>query len=227
MGQALACRRLQPPSGASFSLPHQLRIFTSAQHYLHMQHRRYLPHIYVIGAPLFVTFRLHGSLPPGRHFEDKRLTAGQQFLCLDQLLDRGTFGPLYLKIPAIAEIVVRAIHRGAASDYTLHAWVVMPNHVHLLMTVLNDVSNALQKLKGVAAMEANQNLGLRGNPFWQRESYDRLVRDEAEFRRVKNYILQNPVKAGLAPSSEKYRWSSAWIPSAEQLVGQASACGRL
>jgi putative DNA methylase len=192
-----------------------------------MQHRRYLPHIYVIGAPLFVTFRLHGSIPPGRHFNDRRLTPGQQFVCFDQLLDRGSCGPLYLQMPAIAEIVVSAIRRGAVSDYALHAWVVMPNHVHLLITVLSDVSKVLQRLKGVSAMEANQNLGLRGKPFWQRESYDRLVRDDAESRRVENYIVQNPVKAGLAQSSEKYKWSSEWIPSAGQLVGQASACGRL
>jgi REP element-mobilizing transposase RayT len=195
-----------------------------------MQHRRHLPHIYVIGAPLFVTFRLHGSLPPGRHFNDKRLTSGQQFVCFDQLLDRGSCGPVYLKMPAIAEIVVSAIRRGAVSDYTLHAWVVMPNHVHLLITVLNDVSKALQKLKGVYAMEANQHLGLRGRPFWQRESYDRLVRDDAEFRRVENYIVENPVKAGLAQSIEKYRWSSAWAPivSSHPRVGlsqlQAKAC---
>jgi REP element-mobilizing transposase RayT len=133
-------------------------------------------------------------------------------------------------MPAIAEIVVSAIRRGAVSDYTLHAWVVMPNHVHLLITVLNDVSKALQKLKGVYAMEANQHLGLRGRPFWQRESYDRLVRDDAEFRRVENYIVENPVKAGLAQSIEKYRWSSAWAPivSSHPRVGlsqlQAKAC---
>jgi REP element-mobilizing transposase RayT len=184
------------------------------------QHRRYLPHIYVAGRPLFVTFRLHDSLPSGRHFNGSGLTSGQQFACLDRLLDRQVCGPLYLKMPVIADIVTAAIRNGAGSDYSLHAWVVMPNHVHLLMTPLGDVSKLLQKLKGGSALKANEQLGLRGKQFWQRESYDRLVRDSEEFRRVENYIIQNPVKAGLVTSPELYRWSSAW-------VGQASACSGL
>jgi type I restriction enzyme R subunit/putative DNA methylase len=73
-------------------------------------------------------------------------------------------------MPAIAEILTGAIRQGAGSDYSLHEWVVMPNHVHLLITPLSDVSKALQKLKGASARWANEQLGLRGKQFWQREA---------------------------------------------------------
>ena len=52
-------------------------------------------------------------------------------------------------------------------------------------------------------------LGHTGQPFWQDESYDRLVRDEAEFQRITRYIEMNPVKAGLAAKPEDFPWSSA------------------
>jgi hypothetical protein len=78
-----------------------------------------------------------------------------------------------------------------------------------LITPLTSVSVLLRRLKGVTAREANRALSRKG-PFWQYESYDRFVRDEREFRRIENYIVQNPVKAELAVSPELYQWSSAW-----------------
>jgi putative DNA methylase len=172
--------------------------------------RRRLPHWYAVGQPLFVTFRLAGSLPRGRHFDPGEMNSGQAFACLDGLLDRGAAGPLYLRMAEVAGLVEEAIRAGAETDYSLHAWVVMPNHVHLLITPLRDVSEILNRLKGVTARAANRWLGREGERFWQAESYDRLVRDEKEFRRIESYILRNPVKAGLAASVEEYRWSSGW-----------------
>ena len=128
---------------------------------------------------------------------------------MDRLLDREACGPLYLRIPGIAAIVADAIREGGREDYSLHSWVVMPNHVHLLITPLTNVSALLRRLKGVTAYRANQ-APMRKGPFWQHESYDRLVRDDREFRRIQDYIVQNPVKAGLAASAELYEWSSAW-----------------
>lgn len=60
-------------------------------------------------------------------------------------------------------------------------WVVMPNHAHLLITPLVGVSALLHRLKGITAHAANRALARRG-PFWQHESYDRLVREDGEFR---------------------------------------------
>lgn len=172
--------------------------------------RRWLPHWYAVGQPLFVTFRLAGSLPRGRHFEAGEMSSREAFACLDELLDRARSGPVYLRMPEVAGLVEEAIRARAGTEYGLHAWVVMPNHVHLSITPLREVSEILNRLKGVTARAANRWLGREGERFWQAESYDRLVRDEAEFRRIERYILRNPVKAGLGASEEEYRWSSAW-----------------
>jgi putative transposase len=72
----------------------------------------------------------------------------------------------------------------------------MANHVHLLITPRVEVSKAMHSLKRFTARKSNRILTLTG-PFWQDESYDHLVRDEVEFRRIVNYIEMNPVKAGL------------------------------
>ena len=89
---------------------------------------------------------------------------------------------------------------------------VMPNHVHLLITPRVEVPALLRRLKGISARESNKLLGQTGRPFWQDESYDRLVRNAIEFQRIEGYILQNPVRAGLARSAEEYPWSSVSMP---------------
>ncbi len=86
----------------------------------------------------------------------------------------------------------------------------MPNHVHALVTPRVFATQWLGPLKGFTAHEANRFMGQGGKPFWQEESYDHLVRSEIEFDRIRNYIEQNPVKAGLVVASEEFRWSSAY-----------------
>ncbi len=61
--------------------------------------------------------------------------------------------------------------------------------------------------KPLPPKRANQILGLTGQPFWQEESYDRLVRDSASFERIRRYIEENPVNAGLVKTAADYRWS--------------------
>jgi len=139
------------------------------------------------------------------------MDSGKAFVCMDRLLDEQRAGPAYLKMPAVAEVVADSICRGPC-NYELHAWVVRPNHVHVLITPRTDVSGLLRKLKGGSARECNRLLGRTGQPFWQDESYDRLVRNAGEFERIENYIVQNPVRAGLARSAEDYPWSSAARP---------------
>ena len=173
-------------------------------------HTRRLPHYHSLGQPIFVTWRLHGSLPANRSFPSAT-TSGQAFVAMDSLLDNARTGPLYLRQPDIANMVVEAIHyhERDVRHYQLHSYVVMPNHVHLLMTPLADVSKLMQSLKRFTAKEANRILGLTGNSFWQDESYDRLVRDKTEFQRIADYIEMNPVKCGLAVTPEEFLWSSA------------------
>ena len=174
---------------------------------MEITHRR-LPHIHEIGRPLFVTFRLHDSLPTGRIFRNASMTSGKAFVCMDRLLDSGRSGPLYLQLPEIAQLVIDELHEGSKNNYDLHAWVVMPNHVHLLITPQIQLRKLMQKLKGSTAYRANRLLNRTGETFWQEESYDHLVRDAEQFRKIARYIIQNPVKAGLSSSPEQFPWSS-------------------
>jgi hypothetical protein len=83
----------------------------------------------------------------------------------------------------------------------------MPNHVHLLVTPHVVAAKWLGPLKGFTAHEANRILGRPGQPFWQDESYDHLVRSDTEFKRIREE--RNPVNAGLACAVEEYPWSSS------------------
>jgi REP element-mobilizing transposase RayT len=85
----------------------------------------------------------------------------------------------------------------------------MPNHVHLLVTPQIPSAQWLRLLKGSTAHEANGLLGRTGQPFWQDESYDHLVRAGSELKRIHCYIENNPVKAGLVAAPEDFPWSSA------------------
>ena len=179
-------------------------------------YQRRLPHFDVIDQPLFVTFRLHGSLPASRVFPPAGIeSAGKAFVAVDRLLDASATGPLVLRRPEIAEMVVAALWHGERElhRYQLHSFVVMPNHVHLLATPHVLAAKWLGPLKGFTAHQANLLLGTHG-PFWQDESYDHLVRSDTEFERIRAYIEQNPVKAGLAASAEEFAWSSAYTARA-------------
>ncbi len=188
-------------------------------------YRRRLPHLYSIGQPVFVTWRLYGSLPRNRFFPDCMLTSGKAFVALDRLLDEARTGPSYLRLPIIAEMVVDSIHYHAdvLGRYALHAYAVMPNHVHLLATPHVSLPKLTKGLKSFTAKRANEILGLTGKPFWHQESYDHLVRSQRESDRIRSYIEQNPVRAGLVLETDQYRWSSAgWATRrspADQAVG--------
>ncbi|HSU60639.1 MAG TPA: transposase [Bryobacteraceae bacterium] len=90
-----------------------------------------------------------------------------------------------------------------------HPMFLMPNHVHLLITPLVPVPQVMQSLKRFTATQANRILARSGQPFWQDESYDRLIRSDREFRNIARYIETNPVGAGLAAAPEEFPWSSA------------------
>lgn len=170
-------------------------------------YRRRLPHWHPTGKPLFLTWRLHGSLPAGRTFP-----GSGEFEAFDRLLDGMSSGPLYLRMPEIAEIVAREVLR--LEEVMVSNWVIMPNHVHLLAQAVSeddtDWARSLKLIKGRSARAANLVLGRTGQPFWQEESFDRWVRSQNEFARIQRYIEANPVTAGLADSAERFRWSSAW-----------------
>src|SRR5207248_990566 len=108
-------------------------------------------------------------------------------------------------------MIVDSIHHNAKTlrRYSLQAFVVMPNRVHMLITPLIPVPQVMKALKGFTAKRANQLLARTGNPFWQEESYDHLVRNAREGERIRFYIEQDPVRAGLVTGASEYPWSSA------------------
>jgi REP element-mobilizing transposase RayT len=189
-------------------------------------HTRRLPHYHAVGQPIFLTWRLQGSLPANRSFPSAS-TSGQAFLAMDRILDNARTGPQYLRLPEIAQMVVEAIHYRdqRLRHYDLHRYVVMGNHVHLLITPQVEVSKLMQSLKRFTAREGNRILGLTGQTFWQDESYDRLVRGGAEFERIASYIEMNPVNAGLAPTPEDFPWSSARTTDNRQQVEDGGRLG--
>ena len=95
---------------------------------------------------------------------------------MDSILDKATSGPFWLRDFTVARCVTDAIHLGSQklNFYALHAFVVMPNHVHLLITPKVPLSRVTNGLKGVTARNANAILRRTGQHFWQDESFDHL-----------------------------------------------------
>ena len=178
-------------------------------------YERSLPHWHPEGKSLFITWRLFGSLPAnlvGKLPTTSVSMSGRRFRIIDEELDRGRCGPLWLKDERVADSVVHAIRHGETElgFYELHAFVVMANHVHLLITPRVTVARIMNGLKGVTSRDANVILGRIGMRFWQEESFDHWVRNAAQFERVRNYVEGNPVLAGLVKSAKEWRWSSGF-----------------
>lgn len=172
-------------------------------------YRRRLPHIDAPGNPVFVTWRLAGTLPASRSFPSEKLTTGRQFIAYDRILDAARFGPRYLANPSIAAIVVERLY-GAEKEGLcfLDCFVVMPNYIHVVWEPRVRLPRLIQMVKGGTARFANQILE-RAGPFWQQEYFDRAIRNDKEYLRIRRYIEQNPVRAGLCRTPESWPWSSA------------------
>jgi REP element-mobilizing transposase RayT len=178
---------------------------------LHFEvYRRNLPHWHPWGAAVFVTWRLFGfrARQPALKLavpED----AGQAFRDLDVCLDRAEFGPTWLASPPIAVSLVQVIKTAETerSLCVLHAFVVTPNHVHLLITPLKPLCEVTKWIKGVSARRANLLLGRTGRSFWRDESFDHWARDRAQFEKIREYIWNNPMKAGLVKRREEWPYS--------------------
>ena len=174
-----------------------------------VEYRRRLPHFHPDGEYLFVTWRLHGSLPVAPP-DVIYVTPGHAFAAEDRALAE-SHGTLWLSDTRVARQVAEAIRDGERQKrfYESQAWVVMPNHVHLLILPQVALSQITHWIKGRTAREANLLLERAGEPFWQHESYDHWVRNERELQRIVAYIEENPVSAGLAATPEDWPLSSA------------------
>lgn len=175
---------------------------------------RHLPHWQPPDKSIFLTWRLFGSLPKeviARLREQRDSSDGKNFVRADRALDKARSGPQWLAEAEIARCVIAALHRGdhELRQYDLGAFVIMPNHVHVLLNPLYDLERITNGLKGVTARDANRILGRTGKHFWQDETYDHWIRDGAQFDRVRHYIEKIPVAAGLVKKPEDWPWSSA------------------
>jgi REP element-mobilizing transposase RayT len=111
--------------------------------------------------------------------------------------------------PEIADIVANSLLHFDGDRYEMLDFVIMPNHVHLLATFPDKAAmiDQCDSWKHFTARRINATLGLQGR-FWQQDAFDHLVRHEGQFRRLRDYIAQNPVKAGLRVDQARL-WSKA------------------
>ena len=174
-------------------------------------YERDLPHWQPDGAALFLTWRLHGSLPK-EYFESRRdADPAHEFVRQDRVLDKAQSGPTWLKDEHVAASVAAALHHADAvlRLYDLRAWVIMSNHVHLFVDPHVPLASINRSVRAYTAREANRILERTGQ-FWQHESYDHWSRDRRQSEKIIAYIEENPVSAGFAQRAEDYRWSSAF-----------------
>jgi REP element-mobilizing transposase RayT len=177
----------------------------------------HLPHWTQDGKLIFITFRLCDSLPQTTLNEYKAQKAtwikshpepwdkstateyARKFSdIMDTYLDNG-YGECVLKNIDACKIVCDTIRKNAENKYDIISYVVMPNHVHILIRVINDtkLSEITQHWKGESAFRINKLLN-RKSSLWMPESFDRIIRDETHLEYVLNYIKKNNDEGGIA-----------------------------
>lgn len=193
------------------------------------RHGAYLPHWTKEGGTYAVNFRLAGSLPASVlaawHFERenivktahqmKRPLSSQERRRLARLFSEkinhylnAGHGACHFKIPEVAQLVSTALGHFHNVRYVLACWCIMPNHVHIIAKPLGDnlLSKILHSWKSFTALGANKLVG-RKAAFWETEYFDHIIQDEDELEQQIRYILDNPLKAGLAD------WKWVWVNS--------------
>jgi acetylornithine/succinyldiaminopimelate/putrescine aminotransferase/REP element-mobilizing transposase RayT len=188
-----------------------------------------LPHWTQTGATYAVVFRLADSLPTdvvdrwkderasillNAKLQQRELSEVEQRRLrelfsqkVEQYLDAG-YGNCWLRDDRIAEAVQDALFSFAGQRYDLFAWCIMPNHVHVIIQPQPGfpLPRILHSWKSFTANKANRILNRTGE-FWQAESYDHLIRDQADFKNQIEYVETNPTKARLG----KWPWVSRGI----------------
>ena len=187
--------------------------------------RGYLPHSEDPQDTYFLTFRLEDSLPSTLIYKWKEELSLKRNLHkgnpnvlnsvdrefqskIEQHLDTNS-GKCWLKDPEIASCVANALRHFEGQRYVLHAWTIMPNHVHVLFTVSPDFSLAsiIHSWKSYTASQANRILQRSGRFFWQPEYFERSIKSQRHFEFCIRYILNNPVKAGLCKEPHNWAWT--------------------
>ena len=171
----------------------------------------------------FITFRLADSLPAPvleslklQLQQDKLEEDSEEYRTrVEDYLDKGA-GECILHDPAVAAIVQETLLNENGNSCDLRSWVIMPNHVHILVRMRkgHDLAGFMKRVKGVSARKIDQYLGQTGS-VWQENYFDRYIRDEEHFVRVAHYIQQNPVVAGLVSSPEEWKFGGSVAASGD------------
>ena len=184
--------------------------------------RGYLPHFDTAHFLQSVTYRLADSLPQTKLAELKEelehlpenLREIERRKRIEGWLDAG-MGCCALAHPAVARYVQDSFLHFHGERYHLHAWCIMPNHVHVLLEPVTNLATIVKGWKSYTArwvLKKNEELALKipaSNTLWMREYWDRYIRDAEHYRKTVEYIHYNPVKAGLCDVAEAWLWSSA------------------
>jgi len=190
-------------------------------------YKRKLPHWQPEEATFFITYRLAGSLPISviqklkeeylfeksksysQTKEQKEILIENYFVAIESQLEKNLNEPHWLKHEAIAKTVMDSLLFRDKEHYTLWAVCIMSNHVHILISTLPGsplLSVILQNHKKFTAVQNNKLLSRTGK-FWEEESFDTLIRNNDHYYNCVNYILQNPVKAGLVKEWHDWKWT--------------------
>ncbi len=170
--------------------------------------RGYLPHFDNAELIQGITFRLADSLPVEVRESvrsDGKWVRGK----VEAELNRGG-GACWLLDVEAARIVEEALIHFDGERYRLLAWVVMPNHVHVVAEQVNGwpLGKIVHSWKSFTAKKCNEVLGMSG-AFWARDYFDRFVRNSEQLEATVRYVHENPVKAELVERAEQWPWSSA------------------
>ena len=193
--------------------------------------RGYLPHIEAPKETYFVTFRLYDSLPQSvlvRYQKEFQLEKSPNISApwiafnhyeakIEKYLD-SSYGQCWLRDPKIARLIADAFRKQDGNWYDLHAYTIMPNHVHILFTLKGTkiLCEIIRNWKGATSFFANQLLQ-RSRTFWQREYFERIVKSQRKFEYIIRYIFRNPVKPGLCNEVFEWPWTKA-SPEIEHLL---------
>ena len=181
--------------------------------------RGYLPHFDGRAIPQFITLRLFDSVPDSvleRWMRELDVVSSKRDrltlqMRIEKYLDQG-YGEAFMKNHRVANMVQNELLYYDGKRYRLSSWVVMPNHLHFLMTRFDAIqlADVMQSFKSLTSHKANKILRRKG-PFWMLDYFDRYIRSTKHFAKTVSYIENNPVKARLCKQAQGWCFSSAWF----------------